>query len=213
MIMPRLGINLEQYFEAMHNVVPAVSVYSLGIKILTLLECVHETGFVFNDLKLDNLMIGYSDELPVGKPLAPGVTISESTDIFEKCTINLVDYGFASPYLDKTTGRHIPKEEVETFRGNMIFASLNQLNFKVTSRRDDLISLCYLLIYMLNRANLPGIDLTRRYDRNQSFKQARTAKLGYTLDSLCDGKAASMKDIVQEVFTLGFQEQPKYKLV
>ena len=199
MIMPRLGINLEQYFEAMDNVVPEVSVYSLGIKILTLLECVHETGFVFNDLKLDNLMIGYSDSL-----MASDATLSECTDIFEKCTVNLVDYGFASPYLDKVTGRHIHKQEVETFRGNMIFASLNQLNFKITSRRDDVISLCYLLIYMLNRANLPGIDLTRSYDRNQSFKQARSAKMNYSLDSLCDGKAASMKDIVQEVFTLGF---------
>lgn len=57
--MPRLGFNLEQYFEAMHNIIPEVSVYSLGIKIITLLECVHETGYVFNDLKLDNLMIGY----------------------------------------------------------------------------------------------------------------------------------------------------------
>lgn len=93
----------------MNNIIPEISVYSLGIKILTLLACVHETGFVFNDLKLDNLMIGYSDKLPVGKPLASDVTISESTDIFEKCTINLVDYGFACPYLDKTTGHHIAK--------------------------------------------------------------------------------------------------------
>lgn len=107
--MPRLGINLEQYFEAMENVVPEVSVYSLGIKVLTLLECVHETGFVFNDLKLDNLMIGYSDKLPIGKPISSDVKLPECTDIFEKCTINLVDYGFASPYLDKTTGRHIHK--------------------------------------------------------------------------------------------------------
>ena len=58
-IMPRLGENLDYYFEAMRCTIPEASVYSLGIKILTLLECVHETGYVFNDLKLDNLMVGY----------------------------------------------------------------------------------------------------------------------------------------------------------
>ena len=93
----------------------------------------------------------------------------DSTDIFEKCTINLVDYGFASAYVDKTTGKHIAKTEVDTFRGNMIFASLNQLNFKITSRRDDIISLCYLLIYMLNNGCLPGIDIHTKLDRNESF--------------------------------------------
>ena len=101
--MPRLGVNLEQYFEAMCNIIPEVSVYSLGIKIISLLECVHETGFVFNDLKLDNLMIGYLDQLPVGgrkSSKSAAIKIPETTDIFEKCTINLVDYGFASSYID-----------------------------------------------------------------------------------------------------------------
>ena len=144
--------------------------YSLGIKILTLLECVHETGFVCNDLKLDNLMIGYEDELPICKPLATDRKIYESTDIFENCTINLVDYGFATSYLDETTGNHINTKTLEKFRGNMIFASLNQLNFNNTSRKDDIISTCYLLIYMLNRGNLPGIDISKKLDTIQSFK-------------------------------------------
>ena len=32
----------------------------------------------------------------------------------------------------------------------MIFASRNQLDFKTTSRRDDLMSLCYLVVYLFN---------------------------------------------------------------
>ena len=57
MIMPRLGRNLENYFESMNYSLPEVSIYSLAIKIVTLLECVHKTGLIFNDLKLDNLMV------------------------------------------------------------------------------------------------------------------------------------------------------------
>ena len=45
--------------------------------------------------------------------------------------------------------KHINKQEVDTFRGNMIFSSSNQLRFFNTSRRDDLVSLCYLMIYLI----------------------------------------------------------------
>lgn len=55
------------------------------------------------------------------------------------------------------------------FRGNLEMASLNQLKFYTTSRRDDLISLFYLLVYMLKEGNLPGIsDITG--DIAQDFK-------------------------------------------
>lgn len=64
---------------------------------ITLLECVHKIGLVFNDLKLDNLMVETDDQLPEAH------NINEHTDIFEKCTINLVDFGFATSIVDKET--------------------------------------------------------------------------------------------------------------
>ena len=64
MIMPRLGQNLEKYFESINHKLPEISIYSLAIKMITLLECVHKIGLVFNDLKLDNLMVETDDQLP-----------------------------------------------------------------------------------------------------------------------------------------------------
>lgn len=61
MIMPRLGLNLEHYFESLNCKLPEISIYSLAIKMITLLECVHKIGLVFNDLKLDNLMVEVDD--------------------------------------------------------------------------------------------------------------------------------------------------------
>jgi len=80
---------------------PEISMYSLAIKIITLLECVHKIGCVFNDLKLDNLMVETDDQLPDAQ------NINEYTDVFEKCTINLVDYGFATSIMDKQTRQHV----------------------------------------------------------------------------------------------------------
>jgi hypothetical protein len=33
------------------------------------------------------------------------------------------------------------------------------MDFKMTSRKDDMISLCYLLFYILNEFEMPGIGL------------------------------------------------------
>ena len=70
--------------------------------------------------------------------------------------MRLVDFGFATRYMDECTGKHIIKQEVQTFRGNMMFSSAYQMDFKTTSRRDDIISLLYLLVYLLNQGSLLG---------------------------------------------------------
>jgi len=40
----------------------------------------------------------------------------------------------------------------------MMFASVEQMNFKETSRRDDLASLAYMMLYLMNDSNLPGLE-------------------------------------------------------
>jgi len=60
--------------------------------------------------------------------------------------------------MDEKTGKHIRFRGVDTFRGNLRFSSLNSLYFKTTSRRDDLISLCYMMIYAINRGHMYECD-------------------------------------------------------
>lgn len=117
---------------------------------MNIFEQVHEAGYVYNDLKLDNLMLDYSFD-----PIADG-----SVNVFRDNSVNIVDFGFASTYIDKLTGQHLDQVDVDVFEGNMVFSSLNQLSFKSTSRRDDLISLFYLLVSLLHGDKLPvfGID-------------------------------------------------------
>ena len=62
--MPRFGYNLENYFEKYKNEISQESIYNLGIQIINILEKVHQAGFIYNDLKLDNLLIGFNDRLP-----------------------------------------------------------------------------------------------------------------------------------------------------
>ena len=61
----------------------------MGISLLDSLSIIHNAGYIYNDLKLDNLVIGD----------APG-----STDNLHK--IRIIDYGFAKKYVDHS-GVHL----------------------------------------------------------------------------------------------------------
>ena len=65
---------------------------------ITLLECVHKIGLVFNDLKLDNLMVNFNDEFPLFN-----FASDQAVDVFQNCTINLVDFGFVTSIINKRT--------------------------------------------------------------------------------------------------------------
>ena len=69
---------------------------------MNIIEQIHNIGYVFNDLKLDNLLFD------VGLDLQN--LISTKENIFERFKVNLIDFGFATRYLDKETGEHIGKK-------------------------------------------------------------------------------------------------------
>ena len=81
--------------------------------------------------------------------------------------IVLVDYGMAMKYTD-SNGNHLPPSKMTHFQGNLVFASVDVLSFNRPSRKDDLIMLCYLLISLLNRNDLPLIWESIGNDENSS---------------------------------------------
>jgi len=68
--------------------------------LIKIFESVHSAGFVYNDLKLDNIMIGYNESLP---------DKYSKDDCFENISLFLIDFGFATPYIDSKTGKFLPK--------------------------------------------------------------------------------------------------------
>ena len=67
--------------------------YSFGIQLLNILEKIHEVGFVYNDLKLDNLLLDANVDF---KSL-----LTTDEDFFARININIIDYGFVTKYLDE----------------------------------------------------------------------------------------------------------------
>lgn len=66
MVMPKYGLTIHDLFYARSGHLSTESIYSLGIQLVNILEQIHSAGFVFNDLKLDNLLFDYGvDDKPL----------------------------------------------------------------------------------------------------------------------------------------------------
>ena len=56
--MDKFGQNLSFYFNQMSKRdMNLVSTYTLGMKILGMLEIIHEAGYVYNDLSMDKIVL------------------------------------------------------------------------------------------------------------------------------------------------------------
>ena len=127
------------------------------------IEILHENGHTHNDLKLENLML--KDSISSNK---------------NDNNVVLIDYGYAARFEDKN-GKHITQHEIEDFRGNILFASVSQLEFQSNSRKSDLLSICYLLIFMLNDLEMP---LQPPETGNEALSEVFEAQIKYKKGTL-----------------------------
>ena len=91
MITPRYGVNLENYYFSQNCKLSKISIYSIGIVLINRLKILHDAGYVYNDVKLDNIMTGFNDELPKAYT---------QENCFDGVNLYLIDYGFATAYKD-----------------------------------------------------------------------------------------------------------------
>ena len=68
--------------------------------------------------------------------------------------IYIIDFGLAKRYVNPRNDEHIQFKKATHFTGNWNFSSINTLKGNSISRRDDLESIGYILIFFL-KGNLP----------------------------------------------------------
>ena len=120
-------------------------------------------GFVFNDLKPDNILVGNCP------------TSWKSKDP-QKHILRLIDFGLITQY-KQPNGEHIEYKTPDKFKGSMLFASKNAFDFSLMSRRDDLIALCYVLIFLIDEKMLGFIQNIQNMNKKQKFKYIKNYKM------------------------------------
>lgn len=147
-ILTRLG---ESFENILRDFKPLARnfIMMFGIQAITLIEKIHSIGYIHSDIKPDNFMVGLKD---------PG-------------RVYILDFGLSRRFVDYN-GMHVPKYRV-LVRGTDAFNSPS-VNFGWEhSRRDDLVSLGYSIIYMLESDYLPWLHITAGKDLAENAGNSR----------------------------------------
>ena len=121
----------------------------------------------------------------------------------------LIDFGLCKKYRSSKTGKHILPKRTGKFSGIMKFASFYALSGKEQSRRDDLISLGYMLIFLVKK-NLPwNYDLN--YINKEKYEKLVKNKRNHGNGSLFNNIPKELEEYIRYTYNLKFEQEPNYE--
>ena len=159
----------------------------LAYQMITVLHYIHDKHIIHRDIKPDNFVMGLKKD---------------------NGTLYLLDFGLAKKYRSSKTLEQYPYIKKKKLTGTARYASIHALEEMEQSRRDDLESVGYVLMYFL-RGNLPwqGLKIKSKEDR---YKKILDKKKETTSEELCKGFPDEFREYLEYSRNLEYTEEPKY---
>jgi len=123
--------------------------------------------------------------------------------------IYLLDFGLSEFFIDRATRTHV-QNRLRPPCGTPRYMSIRTHQFRQQSRRDDLESLGYLLLYFLKKGNLPWQGITAT-DVKSMIYRIWDKKETIPLDKLFKGCPEQFITYMSYTRNLNFTEKPDYK--
>ncbi|KAH0449490.1 hypothetical protein IEQ34_020182 [Dendrobium chrysotoxum] len=187
MVMDMLGPSLWDAWNSAGQAMSSEMVACIAVESISILEKVHSKGYVHGDVKPENFLLG--------QPSTP-----------QEKRLFLVDLGLATKWKDAASGQHVDYDQrPDVFRGTVRYASVHAHLGRTASRRDDLESLAYTLIF-LHRGRLPWQGYQ---GENKSFLVCKK-KMATSPELLCCFCPPPFKQFLETVVNLKYDEEPNY---
>ncbi|XP_018021077.1 casein kinase I [Hyalella azteca] len=187
LVMDLLGPSLEDLFNFCSRRFTMKTVLMLADQMIARVEFIHTKNFIHRDIKPDNFLMG------IGR---------HCNKLF------LIDFGLAKKYRDTRTRTHIPYREDKNLTGTARYASINAHLGIEQSRRDDIESLGYVLMYF-NRGSLPWQGL-KAATKKQKYEKISEKKMSTPVEALCKAFPAEFAMYLNYCRGLRFDEPPDY---
>ena len=192
LIMEFLGPNLTELFHYSGNgKFSIITVCLLAIQMLNRIEFLHKHNFVHRDIKPENFLIGTNEKSNI---------------------IYLIDFGLSKRYRNPKTHNHIPYRENRPLAGTARYVSINTHLGIEQSRRDDLESIGYILIYFL-KGNLPWIGLKDSKNNQHKYEKIKEKKLQIPTEILCYSLPIEIIVYLNYCKNLKFEDRPNYDYI
>lgn len=147
------------------------NVLKILIKSITILENIHNSGYIHRDIKPGNICLKNNEPY-------------------------FIDFGISKQYI--VNKKHILEKSIKDIIGSNNFISINILNLIEPSRRDDIISLIYIFIFLLLKVDI-------EYD----FVKYKN-KI-YDLNLFCRENNINVEKILFYLNRMSFTQKPNYE--
>lgn len=190
LIMELLDYNVDVYYNTLilKNINKINLIRKIGIQMLNCIEDIHNIGIIHRDIKPDNFLVDSSKE-----------------------KIKLIDFGLSKLFINKD-GNHRPNKKRDNIIGTLKYISLYVHNKNEPSRRDDIISIVYILFYLFLGC-LPWQSLKIN---NMNKKESEIIKMKVDfLRNINENKEVPEKliQLIEYVYNLSYSEIPNYEFI
>lgn len=185
MFMQLLGPSLEDKFHKYSKSFNLPTLFLIADQIIVLLRKLHERKFIHRDIKPNNFLIGNKDN---GQ-------------------IYIMDFGLSKKYV--SNDQHIKYKDKRSLIGTARYASINMHLGIEPTRRDDLESVGYMLVYFA-KGRLPWQGIKKKR-KSKLIELIGESKMCTGLDILCSGLPPCFKRYINYCRNLKFDEIPDYE--
>ena len=162
---------------------------------LQIINRVHDAGIVHRDIKPENFMISL-----------PSTEQKQKEDGGKM--LHIIDFGLSRFYMKGDS--HVINTYDRSIVGTIRYISTHIHDGDVYSRRDDIISIIYVSIYLL-KGKLPWMGLyPKKGDTRTKEELVYDKKLKTTSDELREGLPFIFKKLLDYAYSLQFEDKPDY---